>query len=357
MSDSTENGPNYGMGTILRGFPNFEDIYQGMSSGYPIALSPYQSGNQGRDAQAKKNYDRLSRALSKQTAYNGPAAQSDGVDGATGPNLLEGVPCTFGANTIFFLPRPSTGSVFTYRFVWRLLTPDTYAETKKPFQLNASGFRYVDQAVQSSNGFYPGDNGVIAGKAAERSLIFTTEDTLRVTASNGTLGPLDPLNGMWRQQAKTLGVQSFPDFGQELTISSPNDGLEATVKLSPLLPFLGYNAEENFTTGATYVFGELGQLPIGGYQASPALPAPEQRAIRAAERRTLTSFATYTTRAKGNELLILVYPNVAPGESTYNFDLNPYAEASLFFGRGGYTNPSQDPLNTPVGVVMIPGWG
>jgi len=356
MSESTENGPNYGMGFLLRGFPNFEDYYQGLPNSRPIALSPAKSGNQGRDKQAKANYDRLSQQLAKQVNGLSPAAASDGVDGSTSPNLLEALPMAFGVNSMFLLPRPPDNMTITYEIIWRMLTPDTYDKTNKPFQLASEGYRYVDQGVQSTNGFFPAGQGVFSGKAAERSLIFSVSETIRLTSPQATDRP-----EAYRtiQTARDLAIIASPAYGAEVTLVSPQGegAVEATFQDGPILPFEGYNGEVNSATGKRYVFAEYGQTPMGGFQVGAGIGTgspPPERAERAAQYRTQTSHVSYTTRAKGNECLVLVYSGSSP--DNYNFDIGVDLYVSKFFGRGGFEDPVS-PDGLPYGVIVVPGWG
>jgi hypothetical protein len=357
MSDSTENGPNYGMGTILRGFPNFEDIYQGLPNSLPIALTPYKSGNQGRDKQAKKNYDRLSQQLAKQVSGLSPAAQSDGVDGATSPNLIEGLPMAFGVNAMFLLPRPPVNMTMIYQIVWRMLTPDTYGETSKPFQLSADGYRFVDQAVNTPNGFFPGVEGVFAGKAAERSLIFTVGETIRLTSPPSPPYP-DPNSYRTIQTARDLGVVASPSYGVEVAVESPGEvPVPGFFQGGPVLPFVGYNGQLNAVTGKSFVYGEFGQTPMGAFEVGVGLGTgtpPSEHAQQAVQYRTQTSHVSYTTRAKGNECMVLAY--IEPDGENWNFNLGVMNYMSKFFGRGGFDEPLT-PNGIPYGVIVIPGWG
>lgn len=367
-NQAPSRGPDYGIAKILRGFSGFEDIYQGLSRGIPIALSPYGSKTGGREQNAASNYAALSSALAKQTVGGDPV---DGnVDGIHSPNLVDAVPTVFGANCVFMLPRPTTSvdnpedPLFEpmYKLIWRTRTIDTFAKSQLPFHANLRGFRYQDTQITTQLGYQNVSTGpVLTGLAAQRAVLATVEETLRFTPTPPTT---DPLAKLAYQPALDLGVQPAPPYG-EIRAFDQGEGI-APFTQGPILPFVGPYAEINTTTGRPYVYGDLGQNPITA-AASLGLSLGDQVALTT---RAQVSHVSYSTVAKGDEVIILVY-NVPKGGSvvapgTYNFDAGEDFLFSCLFGRGGYENPfgsiinPQKPLfpnGTPFGVYLVQGHG
>jgi hypothetical protein len=343
-------GPDYSMGVTLRGYKNFEDIYQGMSRQYPIALSRYGSITQGRDAAAKQNYDILSPQLAQQGSL-GPAADGN-VDGATSPNLLAGEPCTYGANTTFFLPRLFGDDHYTYQIVWRTRTPAIFDKNGLPYHMPEGDLRYQDGNVNTQNG-WKGGQPVFTGKAAERAIIMSTTETVRMPT---TPDETDPLRDLSRVQAKDIGIVPFECFGYPEILEGGDDDSE--MRRGPLLPFVGGRGDVNPTTGKTYVAGEYGQSPLSATMVGGVSKLALQQI--APVTRNGVSMVSYTTKAKGDEFVVLLWPSVGGG-STYDFDGGLDFYVSVMFGRGGYVNGARSgkilyPDGLPFGVVVIQGY-
>lgn len=343
-------GPDYSMGVVLRGYQNFEDIYQGMSRQYPIALSRYQSDTSGRDATAKANYDILSPQLAAQGSI-GPSADGP-VDGATSPNLLAGEPCTYGANTTFFLPRTFGDDHYTYKIVWRTRTPAIFDQNGLPYHMPEGDARYKDGNVNTEAG-WKGGAPVFTGKAAQRAIIMSTTETVRLPT---TPSDTDPLSLLAQVQQKDIGLEGFEPFGylQELGSGEDTSGF----RRGPLLPFVGGRGDVNPTTGKTYVPGEFGQSPMAATMINNFNSAILQQI--APFQRNSASMVSYTTKAKGDEYMVLLWPNIA-GTGTYDFDTDADGIISVMFGRGGYQGAfgASSPLypdGLPFGVVVIQGY-
>jgi hypothetical protein len=348
-------GPDYGIAKILRGFPNFEDIYQGLSRGIPIALSEYGSKTMGRERNAAANYAAISGALSKQT-LGGDPVDSANVDGIHSPNLVDGLPTVFGSNCVFLFPRVQTdneGSPLqpTYKLIWRVRGIDSFAKTQLPYHTNLRGFRYSDTHVTSPDGF--SGPAVLTGAAAQRAVIATTEETIRFTSPRST----EPtLSNLGYQAANDLVVQPQPPYGEIRSFVSGD--IVSNFVQGPILPFVGGNAELNVTTGKPYVYADLGQNPISSATGLTGLPIANTA-------RAQVSHVSYSTVAKGDEVIILVY-NLLEGATleelgTYDFDDGTDFQFSCMFGRGGYRadegnlEPPLFPNGVPFGVYLIQG--
>lgn len=333
-------GPDYGIAKILRGFPNFEDIYQGLSRGIPIALSEYGSKTMGRERNAAANYAAISGALSKQT-LGGDPVDSANVDGIHSPNLVDAIPTVLGANCVFMLPRPlaATADFFPmYKLIWRLRSLDTFAKTQLPFHANLRGFRYQDPMLTTQEGF-DGDP-VLTGLAAQRGVMATVAETIRFTSPRAETAPLSRLG---YQAAVDLGMQPDVEYG-EVRSFDQGEGVASFVQ-GPILPFVGPYAEVNGTTGNPYVYADLGQNPLAK-TGGAGVPLGDNLALLA---RSQVSHVSYSTVAKGDEVIVLVY-NAAPGgdlasPGVYNFDGGVDFTFSCLFGRGGYENPFSSMLN------------
>lgn len=359
-------GPDYGMAKILRGFPNFEDYYQGLGRGIPIALSEYGSKTDGRERNAAANYGALSSALSKQV--EGGAAVDGNVDGIHSPNLVDGIPTVFGSNCVFMLPRPfifasdpyNPDFLPMYKLIWRVRAVDTFAKTQLPFHANLRGFRYQDTQVTSQPGF-AGDP-VLAGDAAQRAVMMTVEETIRLTSPRAAPDPISPLSNLGYQASLDLGVQPAPPYGQARLFVDGD--FNVPFIQGPILPFVGGNAELNSDTGKSYVYADLGQNPLAAVSGVGNLLS-DSIALAA---RAQVSHVSYSTVAKGDEVIVLVY-NVPSGGSLetpglYNFDGGNDIGISCLFGRGGYENPFGSMINpqkpffpngAPFGVYLIQG--
>lgn len=350
-------GPDYGIAKILRGYKNFEDIYQGMPLSYPIALSLYGSQTGGRDPQAQANYQSLSAQLNAQVAGPSTSADAAGVDGATSPNLIAGVPTVFGANAVFGIPRslqPDLTSTYVFKIIWRIRTIDLFAKTQNPYHAVLNGYRYTDGGISTAEG-WGATPPVFGGKAAQRASIATFEETIRFThepASDAT----SPERLMGQQTALDLCLQPSATYAKATRLGPGGpDALK-----SPLLPFVGGKADVNLTTNQPYVIGDVGQDPLTGvYTVSGGLGPGLAATIR-----NNISHVTYSTVAKGDECVVLVYPRpLSFGEvGTYNFD---DVEGDLFFsflfGRGGYKTPEGQPApllpnGAASGVYLIQGF-
>lgn len=358
-------GPDYGMAKILRGFSGFEDIYQGLSRGIPIALSTYQSKTGGREPNAAANYGALSAALASQQLAGDPV---DGnADGIHSLNLVDAVPTVFGSNCVFMLPRP-TSAVDNpedpqyepmYKLIWRTRSIDTFAKSQLPFHANLRGFRYQDTQITTQLGYQNAASGpVLAGLAAQRAVLMTVEETLRFTSPQAST---DPLAKLGYQEPVDLGLQPAPPYG-ELRAFDQGEGVTRFAQ-GPILPFVGPYAEVNATTGNPYVYADLGQNPITA-SASFGTALGDSLAVTT---RAQVSHVSYSTVAKGDEVIVLVY-NLPKGGSvvepgTYDFDAANDFLFSCLFGRGGYVNPfgnsgGQGPLfpqGVPFGVYLIQG--
>lgn len=353
---AAQQAPDYGIAKLLRGFPNFEDYYQGQTRGTPIALGQ-SPATMGRDAQAQANYGTLSAQLAKQTGGAGPSADGN-VDGATSPNLLEGIPVTLGANVIFAFPRPLDDNLgFTYKIIWRLRTADIYAQTRIPYHSVLRGFRYTDKEITTGDGWNPSGDSTFAGQAAQRAVIATFEETIRYTQTPGTGEPAQYLG---QQTALDLGLTPEPSSAFTTTFVGEPSG---TAQLAPILPFVGGNAQNNVTTGKQFVYGEYGQNPLVGAGSS----GTDIGRLLALAVRNGTSHVTYSTVAKGDEAIVLVYrsnlDNTTPGD--YDFDSPSDFPLSAFFGRGGYQGLDEGtgtprilfPTGTSFGAYLIQGFG
>ena len=353
-------GPDYGIAKILRGFPNFEDYYQGMPVTYPVALTPWGSPNMGRDPIAKANYDALSSRLAAQNGGAGQGATSPGVDGKTSPNLLEGQQTTFGANCVFGVPRSSPvleGAQFVYKFIWRIRALDLFERSGKPYHSVLGGYTYSDPYVSTDDGFT--GEPVFIGDAAKRGVIATFEETLRFTEPRPDQPSID--NKLGLQQAVDVGLQPIDSYAWPQSLYNGSTG--ATSLGSPLLPFAGAHGMVNPVTGKIVVPGEYGQNPLVSTAATGGVTGQ----IDAASWRNDVSLVTYSTTAKGDECLVIVYPQLLsnfPPESIplYDFDdTDMNLNLSMTFGRGGYKNPYGLPTpflpdGAPFGVYLIQGF-
>ncbi len=344
-------GPDYSMSRPLRGFPGFEDYYQGLSRKTPIALCDYANPYGGRDQLAAQNYAALSQALAAQAAGAGPAADAAGVDGLTSPNLLQGVPVTFGANVMVALPRMPlafTTGVLTYQLVWRLRSPAAYALNGLPYHSLLGDETYVDALISSDDGWDPA-TAVFSGKAAQRAVIASFSETIRVPEAAAMV---DPFSKLQLVDGVDLGIKPIAGFGWDAQFPSGEGGFPSDYQYGPILPFVGGNGMLNTLTNKSFVYGEFGQNPIA--TTGPAMPAPN--ADGAVQFRNTVSHITYTTRAKGDELIVLVNMSVGDGDpATYDFDSPPDSITSTFFGRGGYATP-KFPKGLPFGVYIIQGY-
>lgn len=346
-------GPDYSMGVTLRGYQNFEDIYQGMSRQYPLALSRYGSITGGRDRTAKQNYD----VLSPQLAAQGSAGPSvDGpVNGATGPNLLEGEACTYGANTTFLFPRGFDNNHFSYEIVWRLRTPATYSEDNLPYHQPEGDLRYEDGNINTQNG-WKGGAPVFTGKAAQRAIINSVSETVRLPQP---VAGSSPLSDLAQVQSKDIGLEIFPPFGYTQVLTFGEEEVDASaMRRGPLLPFVGGRGDVNPTTGQVYVSGEYGQSPVSASMINGVSSDILQQLSPLY--RNSVSLVPYTTKAKGDEYVILMWTAIS-GAGTYDFDDNTDFYTSLVFGRGGYKTGNGNgkvvnPNGMPFGVVVVQGY-
>ena len=365
-------GPDYGIAKILRGFPNFEDYYQGLSRGIPIALSPYGSKTMGREQNAATNYAALSGALATQVVDTF-AVDSAGCDGVHSPNLLDALPTVLGASCVFMLPRPvgANGNPYApdflpmYKLIWRTRGIDTFAQTQLPYHANLRGFRYVDSHLTTELGF--SGTRVLTNQAAQRAVMMTTEETIRLTSPRATPDPPSELSNLGYQTGLDIGVQPAPQYG-EARIFVDGDFNYPFVQ-GPILPFVGAYSEVNGVTNQPYVYADIGQNPLtsAGNDASASNGVGAGVGLAA---RAQTSHVSYSTVAKGDEVIVLVYNLPAGGSLTtpgvYDFDSSDDLNFSLTFGRGGYANPGGSilsprkpyfPNGVPFGVYLIQGHG
>jgi len=343
-------GPDYSMARVLRGFRNFEDYYQGLNRKTPLALSEYGSATFGRDELAGLNFDALSSRLAAQAEGAGPAADSPGVDGLTSPNLLQGVPVTFGANTMFAFPRLPMGyttGVYTYQIIWRLRSPAAFDLNNLPYHSPLGDERYTDRLMSSDGGWDPA-TAVFTGKAAQRAVIGSFVESVRIPESQGMV---DPFQNLAQVDEKDVGLKPYPGFGWQLSFPAGEGGFGADGQYAPILPMVGGNGNLNTITNKRFVYGEYGQNPIAG-----TIGMPSSNAEEALKFRNTVSHVTYTTRAKGDEAIVIVNMAISDGDPPdYDFDSPPDALTSVLFGRGGYAAPRY-PNGIPFGVIMIQGY-
>ncbi len=301
------NDSDYGMFARLRGYTNFEDVYQGLSHAIPIVLSTQPSG---KDPAAQASYERLIAELrANQNIFptGGLTAADNGID----PFLVSGFPTTLGAYVSLQLPALPLGTdaTFCYTLIWRVRSVEDYNEQGVNYHQAIPGLGLPDDGSTDVD-----PAGVkYGGGAAVRKLLVAGYETVRYS------------------QPQPVG-QATPAAQYMFPLQLQGHGDTAPV-LQPKFP--GFRP---------------GEFAFGQYEQGIALNASLATNVLMLNHRTIAS---------GDELIVVVQPSIKTG--TYDFDVDDY-NLSLLFGRCGFATgfPMIAPFGKPIknlGVYVTTGVG
>ncbi len=128
--------PDFSMARILRGYTDFEDIYQDTDQKYPIYLSDRKSG---KDPISEVAYGRISA----QYRANAGTLPLDNNDTGVDPWLQRGVPVPLGAQCALYFPYISSASTpsrgYNYFLIWRVRSSSSYNQLRQPFHSPFNG--------------------------------------------------------------------------------------------------------------------------------------------------------------------------------------------------------------------------
>ncbi len=300
------NDPQFGMKQTLRGYKDFEDVYQGMPIRNPVYLSATIDSS-GRPPGAQRAWDSLRAEAAANPA--GPFSKNDtGFD----PYLMDSTPVPLGADCLLWLPYiGSPPYVVHYELIWMFLPVSEYRDTRSGYHDPVSGLGQPDSSIYT-------------GAAALRKLRVSCREAVRFQQAEPIPGVVSNLYGNAVQRIWPLSVSTHP--AEQLLAGG-------------LLP--------NFIPGGAPVQGATQQgvflngNPLGG---SP-------------------DYVTHDAVAKGDQLLIAVWREPAPGldpdTDVYDFDGTDYS-FSFWFGRCGFSvgHPELAPTKVPIpglGVYLATG--
>ena len=277
----------------LRGYTDFEDVYQGAPCTNPIVLSTQASG---LDPAALIAYQRQVAQFAQGAST---ASAGDGIS----PFLVAGMPVPLGSLVCFYLPFLATAGevpngTHRYAIAWRLRSAQHFQDTGDPFHSRNDNFGPDDNGGSDVQPFGPAK---FSGPALARKIVPVCWENVRYVNPAPTFSQV-----MADLAREDMFAASFAPAGYAI-IDSP-----LYKAYSPTTVGLG-----NISQGLVPNPGSLGIAP----QWQPLFP-----------------------QAKGDECVLLVYrqPNPGPFGSVWDFNGEDLS-VSGFFGRRGYTNP-QGPL-------------
>lgn len=222
MSDASNPGPRYGIATTLRGYKDFEKVYQGQLLSYCIPLVGPTSRS-GRDPISDQAFTQLvGEASSKHTTSNL-------VNNATGmdPWLIGAQPCHPGTSLLLHLPMLSVAAVkgeqvvsvpAQYSILWRLRGADVLVNDRQYHAFMQDG-RSSTSPVDAGGG----TGGVtFAGPATRRTVIGAAVETFNYPQAYGDVtDPIVPTNGT-RVLMEAVQYTCSTPIGISLTALLPN---------------------------------------------------------------------------------------------------------------------------------------
>lgn len=292
--------PQFAMKQTLRGYKNFEDIYQGQPIRYPIYLFADRE-SQGRTKLAQQAWDSLRAEASKNPTP--PYSKNDtGYD----PYLLDATSVPLGGNCLLWLPYiagvgagdpPATVPVH-YDLEWQYTPVSRFRSERESFH------DPEDRLGQQ-------DTSVYDGPAAIRQLIVAARETVRFQQDEPIPGDMSNLYGNAVQSLWPLSLRTHA--AEQLLAGG-------------LLP--------NFVPGGAAVQGHAQQ---GVFKNNPAFAGS-------------SDYVVTDVVAKGDRMLIAVwrepFEGLDPDSDVYDFDTTDFL-LSFFFGRCGFST-GQPTLATPL---------
>lgn len=294
----------YSIAHVLRGYVNFEDVYQGEQTSTPVMLSPEPSG---RDPEAQVSYDKLAAQYRANGGFGGGLTAADN---GVSPFLVAGLPVPFGSMVTLLLPNLAGDNnlsppPITYHVIWRMRSVSQFIQKRAPYHMAFDG---VGQPDDGSQDVQPIGGVKFAGSSAVRKLIIASTEMIRYPQSAPASPDQWAEETMWgaglvTQTTDPVDRPLFPGFGGQLAIGDVQQG---------------------------YIMNGQGNFPV---------------------------YVPYETRAMGDELLIAVTMD----SGTWDFDTTNYI-VSLLFGRAGYETGKPTvatPLkqNPTLGVYVLTGSG
>lgn len=309
MPSETVNVPaDFSIVTTLRGYKNFEDVYQGVSHSQLIYLSDRESG---KDPESEEAYNRLSAELAANGGVVPPGGLTSNASGIS-PWLQRGIPVPLGGWIVLYLPyilSSEGGSALLYYIGWRNRSVEHFRETREPFHLAFDGLGQDDDgSLKEAQAVGGAPTAIFGGATAVRRLI---------------TGYWEPTRWAPTTEPAT-GPTIFDDF-QSVIRMNPQ-GTAGPLTPTPLFPYL--DPTKNPVSGDV-MQGFLKNAPPGSNQLA-YLPVP--------------------IRCKGDELILAVRCET---DANYDFNSSDFL-ISLLFGRAGYTT-GQPTLAAP--LVPIPTLG
>ena len=311
--------PDFSITRTLRGYKDFEDVYQGVSSTQNVIwLSDRPSG---KDPQAEVAFTKLQSEINSLSGVIPPGGLVTN-DTAISPWLQRGVPVPLGATIVVWLPyfqanvpaflvgRPNP---MEYIVAWRTRSPSVYRQNRQPYHDGFDGIGQTDDGSGKNFQATGSATPIFTGTAKERRVIQGSWECLRYAQTEPTVGTdFIATEDVWSLKlsvAPTPGVQPLPPLFPYFKTTAPS---------SPVLGDITQGVLKN---------GGPGFFPFG----------------------TTPLYVPVTMKCKGDELILGVKTLVPPTEldptGALNFDSNAYF-ISLFFGRAGYQTGHPD-IATP----------
>lgn len=323
--------PDFSIARTLRGYKNFEDVYQGKSSANStIWLSDRQSG---KDPQADIAFAKLQGQINSLSGVIPPGGL-DANDTQISPWFQRGIPVPLGATIVLWLPYLQANAIVgeapvpigvRYIVGWRTRDVSVFNQRREPFHQGVSGAGATDNGAIKNFEATGAAVPIFTGQATARRTILAAFECVRYAQAEPTLG------------SEAVATEDL--WALELRLNPEQDKKPSP----PLFPY--FKTQPAAAPGV--VLGDLSQgvLVNGGPTSNPygagALLVP------------------VTMKCKGDELLLGVQLEptgfIAPA---WNFDNNAY-NLSLFFGRAGFATgfPALAPLggNKQLGAYISTG--
>lgn len=247
QADSQFTVANRAQGRILRPFPGFENVYQGVAGDVPVA-------------------------------FPGTLDDDAGELGFS-PYLLKGTPCPLGAKTVVYIPaitqglEPVVAVDYGYLLVWRLRNLGDQTRDFEKQRANPRGYHLTKES-------FAAQDTLLAPAEPDRFLIPAVIET--VVYQQPEVGPF--------ASARGLGVGNLR--GELIAVPGDNFSFGVTAGL----PLLAPGAAPPFANA--YPPSGIATTPLGLFQQGVADPAVVSSA-------PLPLFRPYFTVAKGDDLVII----------------------------------------------------
>ena len=316
--------PEFGITKILRGYDDFEDVYQGQGiDNNVIWLSDRKDG---KDPQAALAFKKLQAEVDANGGVIPPLGLTSNDTGVN-PWLQRGLPVPLGASIVMYLPYAQGYSVsgeaffnlpLKYIVAWRNRSVSAQGLNRQPYHQAFDGLGQTDDGRLNALTATGAGTHIFSGAATARRVIQAFWEPLRYAQAEPPLTGGPAIEDVWE-----LTFRTAPDVAQ--------------TPLPPLFPYL-----KTLTPAPNPTLGALGQGSLKNNNTFPF-------------------YVPVSTKVKGDELLIgvtLDTSNISPGAG-FNFDAGAYI-LSLAFGRAGYItgDPSiATPLvpNRQLGVYVTTG--